>query len=390
MIPSIGKSGRRINRSHHKTTTTRTRRKKSVLIIMIILILLIVPSIVAIVVYVKLVTKNPSDDVSTSKSKLLSILDRYRKDPFKASTDQVILLKTHKTGSTTLGGILFRWAKRHDKRACCEKPHVQSEKEIQEKVQRGERYDLFLNHYAMWHRPPQDISNIIKLLREMISSNAQIVSSVREPISHMISFYNFFIHETRREPKGSDLHDFIIRENKKFHNPLLSDFGVNSWDDALRILNTDLRDLTWILQDRYVESLVLLRRKFNWDMEDVLFMKPSYSSTKRKSSFRRYDGNIVEKTLDVKFMDPILKSEIEGVTNLDRAFYDAVRERWSSSFTNSNDFARECSDMRVAIDLLGHICSDAYVSPSSCLWYDFTDTQYEANMNMKWPGDPWL
>ena len=250
------------------------------------------------------------------KTELRAILRRYERDPRRDSTERVIFLKTHKTGSSTLGGIFSRWAARHGKRACCSKPHVQSEKNLKRKVRDGRKYDLFLNHFAMWHRKPKDMSEIIRMLRDIVPNSARIVSNVREPITHFASFYNFFVRETRRESKGGTLYDFA--RTTKFKNPLASDFGIDTWNEALRLLETDLEDTTWVLQDQYVESLVALRRAFNWDMADVLFMKPTYS-TRVQGSFRRYDGHIVKSTMSVDEMSPELLNEIQRSTDLDRA-----------------------------------------------------------------------
>ena len=257
-----------------------------------------------------------TEETLRNKMELRAILRRYERDPNRDSTEHVIFLKTHKTGSTTLGGILSRWAARHGKHACCKKPHVQAEKSLRRKVLEGRKYDLFLNHFAMWHRKPNDMHEILNMLHDIVSNRASVVSSMREPVTHFASFYNFFIRETRHEPKGGSLYDFA--RTSKFKNPLASDFGINMWSEALKLLEVDLKDTTWVLQDHYVESLVALRRAFNWDMADLLFIKPAYS-TRARGGFRRYDGHTVRSTMSIKEMSPELLKEIERSTDLDRA-----------------------------------------------------------------------
>ena len=44
--------------------------------------------------------------------------------------------------------------------------------------------------------------------------------------------------------------------------------------------------------------------------------------------------------------------------------------------------------MRQAIKYLNEICMGLN-TPSACAWYEWTDTQYEANLDKPWPGDPW-
>eukprot|EP00938_MAST-03A_sp_MAST-3A-sp1_P007522 g7522.t1 len=277
-------------------------------------------------------------------------------------------------------------ATRHVKQdGCLHGMSLKSEKNLGRKVRDGRKYDLFLNHFAMWHRKPKDMSEIVKMLRDIVPNSARIVSNVREPITHFASFYNFFVRETRRESKGGTLYDFA--RSTKFKNPLASDFGIDTWNEALRLLETDLEDTTWVLQDQYVESLVALRRAFNWDMADVLFIKPTYS-TRVRGSFRRYDGHIVKPTMSIDEMSPELLNEIRRSTDLDRALYDYTRTKWSSSFIDDVDFKNECDDMREAIKYLSAICSD-YNKPDACAWYEWTDTQYEENIGKSWPGDPW-
>jgi hypothetical protein len=324
-----------------------------------------------------------------SRERLRDLLEKYKKDPMRESTDRVIFLKTHKTGSSTMGGILSRWAARHGKKACCKRPHVQNEKALNYEIKKERRYHLFLNHYEMWRKMPRDMGSVLSKLHELVPNRASIVSNVREPISHFVSFYNFFIRETRQEPKGGTLYDFAATSTK-FRNPLASDFGFKSWHDAKRFLETELKDTTWILQDQYVESLVVLRHKFNWDMEDMLMLKPTYSSSKKSGSFRRYDGNIVQSTeSELDNMSPELRAEIERATELDRAFYEYVKEQWIANVPNKKDFVRECKDLRLAIKYLVEICSGQDV-PAACHWYEWTDTQYEKRLGESWPGDPWL
>eukprot|EP00939_MAST-03C_sp_MAST-3C-sp1_P002591 g2591.t1 len=351
-----------------------------------------------------------AERVERLRGTLADILRTYGKDPTKPSTERVILLKTHKTGSSTLGGILFRWSARHGKRACCAKPHTHNEHVLNNMRKRRETFDVFLNHVAMWHKSPVGrMPQILDSLRDIVPQ-ARIVTSVREPISHFVSFYNYFIRKTHRDVSDGSVETFASSPGE-FDSPLAADFGIRSASALRELLEGELDRATWIIQDRFVESLVLMRRVFNWDMADVLYAEMTYSSRKR-GSFRRYDGKVVEPTQETESLPTDVRAKIEEATSLDRELYDTARERVLSDTPRQHDieateFLRECDALRRANELLSELCdagdatrsplwflwgdgeSTAGPVPASCEWYKWSDVEYESHVERAWPGDPW-
>lgn len=275
---------------------------------------------------------------------------------------------------------------------CCGDLHTQNLRKIKQK---HHIYDVYLNHFAPWNRPPRKrtVEQTLKEIRRLVPE-ASFVSSTREPISHFISWYNYFIDGTRRGKKEYDSSLAKFVSSGDVANPLASELGLRTRRQIRDAFQTTFRDVTWILQDRYVESLVAMRRRFNWDLSDVLFAKKIFASN-AKSELKRWDGKYVAPTRSIETIEPQLLSDIERATELDRYVHELSTlafERTVSTWTNTkadaDHFLAECDALRRANELVRAICDGSTPHPS-CVWFAWGDMQYESHLEDIWPGDLW-
>ncbi|CAN0081990.1 unnamed protein product, partial [Ectocarpus sp. 6 AP-2014] len=208
----------------------------------------------------------------------------------------VVFVKTHKTGSTTLAAVFYRYAVRHELKlahfgrgkgtiANLKKAATQTRKS-------GERVDVM--HYHISHSGeytgtwPQAENYFRRIMRHPDSIN--FVTVLREPRSHLLSCYYFYIF-----PECElSIEDYLMDpahagdENRhRLRNPLSAEFGVKTTKEMNTFIENHLPDFTLVmLTERMDESLMILRSLLGWHMIDVTYA--SLNAT--RAGARRYDG----------------------------------------------------------------------------------------------------
>ncbi|KAJ8348302.1 hypothetical protein SKAU_G00268910 [Synaphobranchus kaupii] len=215
-------------------------------------------------------------------------LPSYPSPTLKPKHTSIAFLKTHKTASSTVQNLLFRFAERHNLtvalpyQACDHQfcyPHPFSTR--------------FVHPHTM---PPHIITNHMRFnlseLRRLMPKDTVYITILREPASmfeSLFSYYNQYCQSFSRVPKGS-LETFLAnpgryyRRDEKYsmyaHNTLTFDLGGDK-DRPSSDLNYTSRFIEAIervfslvmISEYFDESLVLLRHLLSWDLEDVLYVK---------------------------------------------------------------------------------------------------------------------
>ncbi|XP_028841554.1 galactose-3-O-sulfotransferase 3 [Denticeps clupeoides] len=238
----------------------------------------------------------------------------------KAKHTSIAFLKTHKTASTTVQNMLFRFAERHnltvalpvqtcDHQFCY--PHP------------------FSGRFVHPHTTPADIiTSHMRLdraeLRRLMPNDTTYVTILREPAAmfeSLFSYYNQHCLSFRRVPNGS-LEAFLDRpwsyyrpeekDSMYARNTLTFDLGGDkdrSAQDAAYVRGfVDEVERTFslvMIAEYFDESLVLLRRLLAWDLEDVLYLK---LNMRTPASKRALGGG--------------LPAKIRAWNSLDAALYD--------------------------------------------------------------------
>ncbi|XP_064181822.1 galactose-3-O-sulfotransferase 3 [Anguilla rostrata] len=206
----------------------------------------------------------------------------------KAKHTSVAFLKTHKTASTTVQNILFRFAERHNLtvalpvQACAHQfcyPRPFSAR--------------FVHPHTV---PARVVASHMRLnaseLRRVVPADAVYVTILREPAAmfeSLFSYYNQHCLSFRRVPNGS-LEAFLDdpwryyrpeeKDSMYARNTLTFDLGgekdrppADAAYVAALVGEVERVFSLVMIAEHFDESLVLLRHLLSWDLEDVLYVK---------------------------------------------------------------------------------------------------------------------
>ncbi|XP_070538593.1 galactosylceramide sulfotransferase-like [Ptychodera flava] len=212
--------------------------------------------------------------------------------------NRVVFIKTHKTASTTLASIIERYGySRSLSFALGNTDHVLADqnlftRKIVEKspppLGGGERvYDMLTNH-ARYNRPEMDA----------VVPSAKYFTVLREPSSQLESAFSYFrmAHSLNLQNHSNALQIFMKNPQKymdgKFffwwqaRNGQIFDLGLDHvHHDDVYTVDYKIRQLEhemdMVLITEYIdESLLLLRRAFCWEMDDILYISNNIRSKK--------------------------------------------------------------------------------------------------------------
>jgi len=136
-------------------------------------------------------------------------------------------------------------------------------------------------------------------LGKIMQGKGVYVTIIRDPLSQFVSRWDFYgLSEKHKMTLDEFATRLPIRESRE--RQLLYDFGLEANKYTHRGVNRKIRELNAtfslvMIQEMFVESLVLLRRLLCWEMEDMAHVnlhsyKPrsSYLSSKGRHNLRKY------------------------------------------------------------------------------------------------------
>ncbi|XP_056156807.1 galactose-3-O-sulfotransferase 3 [Lampris incognitus] len=249
-----------------------------------------------------------------------STLRSHPSPGLKPKHTSVAFLKTHKTASTTMQNLLFRFAERNNLtvalpvQAC------------------GHQFCYprsFTSHFVHPHTlPPSIITSHMRFnraeLRRLMPNDTVYVTILREPASmfeSLFSYYNQYCQSFKRVPNGS-LEAFLeepwryYRPDEKdsmyARNTLTFDLGGDKDRPATdvayaRAFMAEVERVFSLVMiaEHFDESLVLLRHLLSWDLDDVLYVKLNMRTPSSKRS-----------------LTPGLPAKIRTWNSLDARLYD--------------------------------------------------------------------
>lgn len=217
----------------------------------------------------------------------------------KPKHTNILFLKTHKTASSTMQNLLFRFAERHNLTvglpvlAC------------------GHQFcyprAFSAHHVHLRNLTPNIITNHMRFnraeLRRLMPNDTLYVTILREPSSmfeSLFSYFNQYCQSFKRVPNGS-LEAFLDEpwryyrpdENDSMYarNTLTFDLGGDKDRPAAdevyaRAFVAEVERVFSLVMiaEHFEESLVLLRHLLSWDLEDVLYLKLNMRSPGSKHS----------------------------------------------------------------------------------------------------------
>ena len=224
--------------------------------------------------------------------------------------NNILFLKTHKTGSSTLTNILNRFG---DSRDLLFALPIKG-------------YDFhwpipFLPKSAMpTRRAPNILSNHARYNKAPMhwlfpKETTRYITMLREPAEQFESVFNYCglgRHFKRLPNDTSPMESFLQnaelylkkskdRYFKLLKNPALFDLGLQTVyhgnltavENYIHFLQQEF-DLV-MLMEYFDESLVLLKRRFCWKMEDILYFKLNERTDKEKKNITSHTKNLIRK-----------------------------------------------------------------------------------------------
>lgn len=212
----------------------------------------------------------------------------------------VVFLKTHKTASSTVQNILFRFAERNNLTVAlpvtpCDHQFCYPR--------------MFSSHFIHPHTiPPNIVTSHLRFghseLQRIMPNNTIYITILREPgamFESLFSYYNLYCDTFKRVPNGS-LEAFLDnpwayyrpkeKDSMYARNTLTFDLGgdkdrlpTDMASYAKRFAAEVQRVFSLVMIAEYFdESLILLRHLLSWDLEDVLYLKQNMRMPSSKSN----------------------------------------------------------------------------------------------------------
>ncbi|XP_012555413.2 galactose-3-O-sulfotransferase 4 isoform X1 [Hydra vulgaris] len=278
--------------------------------------------------------------------------------------NNVIFLKTHKTGSTTVANVMYRYSKSNNLKVVLPKcahrfcwPFKFKQNAIY-KHKENDTYNMMF-HHAVFHK-----QNILEIIDKR---QTKFVTILREPYSQLESAAQSFNFKHCYKLNGKlpildELFSVSDNDLKKYiksqeydpygafslsKNPNAFDMGFDPWNETTEYIKTVLKsiekDFSLVMITEYMEeSLVLLKNELCWNLKDIAFFIHNVRLTKDVGS------NNIEKT----------KTRVLNWNKMDAAIYDYFNKTLWKKIKNSGiSFQQDLEKLKKMNFLLKYECA---------------------------------
>lgn len=221
----------------------------------------------------------------------------------------VIFLKTHKTGSSTVINIMQRYAHTHGLKVALPNithflgwPNTFEEKYVFEH-KAGMKYNILCNH-ARFHRD--------RMLKLMADKDTKIVTIIRDPLYQFestavyLNFYALFrinrklnLLDAFFNKSKADIYARTKRRNTHnvflVKNPITYDMGYPTWRENKRLIDAILEKVEKsfnlvMISDYMAESLAMLKEELCWDLKDIVYFTMNKRPDKYRQKMKNREG----------------------------------------------------------------------------------------------------
>ncbi|NXT38663.1 G3ST2 sulfotransferase, partial [Pelecanoides urinatrix] len=207
--------------------------------------------------------------------------------PCHAKTN-VMFLKTHKTGSSTILNIMFRFAERYNLTVALPAgqlfhlgyPKTFLAQFVEDFEAIGQNYNIMCNHLRF---NPSEVQKVM-------ASNTFYFSILRNPIFQLESSYVYYKDTVPAFRTSKDVNEYLASPMKYYHpadykeniyarNIMWFDFGYNNnAENNKKYIHRVLKDIEQnfhliLIADYFDESMILLKHTLCWDLDDVIYFK---------------------------------------------------------------------------------------------------------------------
>jgi len=248
------------------------------------------------------------------------------------SQQSFVFIKTHKSGSTTMIAPLQKYAYLHnlttvvpsgDNNIHLAWPFKFIPNQSNMISPDGHRFQVLVNHIVYNKRSMQ----------LLMDQSTEYITIVREPIPHLISSYQYFsvnknnsflrlgksefekflLNPVKNDPKPYWMRNFVNPEIKSLTRNLQSaDLGMDyvNFDNTSAIeyfIREIEKDFSFILVlEKLAESLVLLKRKFCWSMQDIVHVNKNIQKTQWNWSYKNISQQLLKSVYRWNNVDSLL------------------------------------------------------------------------------------
>ena len=283
--------------------------------------------------------------------------------------ENVVFLKTHKTGSSTVLNIFQRYSERHNLPMALPMvnkfthlfkwPSFFNQSFVFEH-EKGRKYNLLANH-ARFSK-----TRILEVMSD--PGKTKFITIFREPLFQMESMFSYFhFNKSINMPEIKNLHDFlrVVEKDRKRlvtrlkeknslskllgKNPNAFDLGHNPWlENSLKVsqvIDTVQNEFNLVMISEYMlESLVLLKDELCWDLEDVVY----FTLNKRPKKYRHKFDDIRKD-----------KNVMSSWSRLDHALYQYFNDTlWLKIKSKGDQFQKDVQKLREMNKELEEKCID--------------------------------
>ena len=289
---------------------------------------------------------------------------------------RVAYLKTHKTGSTTLGSVLFRYAKRRGVAAVPAGTHLFMRYGTEQAM--ALRGGVMLQHITAGHMRAGGFAEALRFYDTAIKGNT-LITAVREPTARLVSWYYYFVAPHATAPT---LDEWLDNGRAAARCTLAAEFGVYDEVDLAVFLREGVGRFAFIsVADRFDESMVVMALQLGWSVADMLYTPLLDSHTAAGST--RWDGRALQPTPHVSDLPAATVARLRAVAHLDYPIYhhathllDAAVARYGPRYVAARA-AFDGLQQRLST-LCGAACEDRTRAQEAwCVWYGLSDIQYE-------------
>jgi hypothetical protein len=270
---------------------------------------------------------------------------------------KIVFFKTHKSGSTTLGNIIFRWAVRANLRIFCATDHIidlnRDAGAISQQI-----HDVTLHHIE-----PGGIPFLNKLI-----PNAAWITVFRQPISRYLSSFYYFV-----KPERNITLEEVIEEKSDLYG-LQTDFGLRSHNDLAKFLeNQWLRFRVVVVTERWNESMVMLKDKMNWKWRDVLYLARNTCS-----QGTRFDQKEIHCPPSWLSLPAELRLKIQQKLAYEEVLYEKAVTALDDYIRESVSFEEDLKHYTSLLESLAKNCTSNAASEEHCAEFYLDDLDYES------------
>lgn len=303
-------------------------------------------------------------------------------DPLEQSTDKlqlqckpannILFLKTHKTGSSTVTNILNRYG---DTRSLIfAMPATKKSYSFYWPLSFSLRFTQVL-----W-KAPNILCNHARYKKAPMNwlfpkQTTHYVTILREPTQHFESIFNFFFlgkHFKGLENASSPLEKFLQNPTvylkvanrtknpgllKLMKNPALFDLGLDTkYHDDLSLVQNYIRFLqrefdVVMLMEYFDESLVLLKRRLCWKIDDILYFK---LNERRDTDKQNLSNDVREKIVKWNSGDELLYNAFK------RKLWEMIAEEGPDFFKDLVIFRRQLKYVKMTCLQEGNFLTTPY------------------------------